>query len=44
MHNHPLGFGLVANRSLSVLILQYNHLGFLICEIDPSKYIFYQFC
>jgi hypothetical protein len=29
MHNHPPGFGLVANRPPGVLILQYNHLGFL---------------
>jgi hypothetical protein len=29
MHNHPLGFGSVANRPPEVLILQYNHLGFL---------------
>ena len=44
MHNHPLGFGSVANRLFGVLILQYNHLGFLIGEIDPFKYIFCQFC
>ena len=29
MHNHPLRFGSVTNRSPVVLILQYNHLGFL---------------
>ena len=29
MHNHPLGFGSVANRPPGVLILQYNHLRFL---------------
>ena len=29
MHNYPLGFGSVANRPPRVLILQYNHLGFL---------------
>ena len=29
MHNHPLEFDSVANRPPGVLILQYNHLGFL---------------
>ena len=28
MHNHPLGFSSVANRSLGILILQYNYLRF----------------
>ena len=29
LHNHSLGFDSVANRPFRVLILQYNHLGFL---------------
>jgi hypothetical protein len=29
LHNHPMGFGSVANRPPGILILQYNHLGFL---------------
>ena len=29
LHNHPLGFGSVANKPPGVLILQYNHLVFL---------------
>ena len=29
LYNHPLEFGSVANRSLGVLILQYNHMRFL---------------
>ena len=41
LHTHPLGFGSFVNWSLRVSILQYNHLRFLISEIDLSKYFFF---
>ena len=44
MHNHSRDLGYLQTDLLEFQFCNITTLGFLISEIDPSKYIFYQFC